>query len=310
MYASLDAAYGSVNWLAILNHGPPCRTVGPRLSAAPVLRDLQYSMMYELTFGITAAYLLIGFIAGGTAGLLGLGGGIVIVPALLFLFLQDDRILDAPLMQWSIATSLAAIVFIAGAACWGHHRRGTVRWPVVKVLFPGIVIGSVLGALIADRLPSRMLQSIFAVFQILVAVRILLYVPKPVRRRLPGVGKMIFSGGIIGTVSAMLGIGGGTLTVPFLLWCKFGMRHAVGTASACGIPIALIGSIVLAGAGWRADLPQPALGYIYLPAVAFIVVGSLLGSRTGVRLAYCLPVSVLRRIFAIVLLLVGLKMLI
>ncbi|MDD9864293.1 MAG: sulfite exporter TauE/SafE family protein [Gammaproteobacteria bacterium] len=254
-------------------------------------------------------YLLTGLLAGVTGGLLGLGGGIVLVPVLWLLFLWQG-FPQGGLMQVVVATSLATIVFTAASATWTHHRRGAVRWSLAGALAPGVLAGSLLGGLLADGLPSEALRRFFGGFELFVAWRLWRRPPPAPARDLPKRPGMLAAGGGIGLLSALMGIGGGTLTVPFLLWRGVEMRPAVATSSACGIPIALAGVLALTAGGWgRADLPPATLGYVHWPAALFIVLGSPVGAYLGARLAYRLSVPLLRRIFALLLIPVGLRML-
>ncbi len=255
------------------------------------------------------SYLLLGAVAGVLAGLLGVGGGIVVVPALFFLF----RLQGLPpelLMHLAVGSSLATVIFTAIASTRAHHRHGAVLWPVVLRMAPGIVLGALAGAAVADRLPTTVLRIAFGLFEIAVALQMLLGLrPKP-SRTLPGPLGLATVGGGIGTISSVLGIGGGTLTVPFLVWCNVSMRRAVATSAACGLPIAAAGAagFLLAGMD-RPDLPRWASGYIYWPAVAGVVAASALTARTGAWLAHNLPVATLKRVFAVVLIFVGMRML-
>lgn len=254
------------------------------------------------------AYLLTGAAAGLMAGLLGVGGGLVIVPALALLF-AGEVVADAYLMHLAVGTSLAAIVPTSVASLLAHHRHGSVSWPAVRLLWPGIVAGALLGAWLARQISSPGLAVFFGAFEILVAAQ-LFYGARPAAHRdLPGLAGMTVAGSVIGTVSALLGIGGGTLTTPFLLWHGADIRHAVGTSASCGLPIALAGAAgfalaglsAMTGLGWTS-------GFIYWPAVAGIVLASVPLAPLGARLAHRLPRLVLRRVFALFLLLVGVKM--
>lgn len=258
---------------------------------------------------LIVSYLVVGVLAGITAGLMGLGGGIIIVPALLFLFIRQG-FPDNILMHLAVATSLATIVVTALTSTYAHHRHRAVLWNSVKLLVPGIILGSLLGAVIADSLPSDRLRMAFGIFECLVAAQIGFgFRPSP-QRDLPGTSSMVAAGGGIGALSTVLGIGGGTLTVPFLLWCNVNIRNAVATSAACGFPIALAGSVAMMITGWdHPDLPAGSTGYVYWPAALPILAASALAAPLGARLAHRLPVATLRRIFAVVLGLIGLRML-
>lgn len=250
---------------------------------------------------------LLGVFAGLAAGLLGVGGGLVIVPVLAMLFTAAgyDHV-----MHLAVGTSLATIVFTSLSSVRAHHRHGAVLWPVFRRLTPGIVIGALAGAAIADRLPGDRLRLVFGLFELWVAVQMSLDIRPAPHRRLPGPVGMGLAGFVIGGVSAIVGIGGGTLTVPFLVWCNVAMRQAVATSAACGLPIAIAGSLGFLVTGWDAPgRPPGSLGYLHLPALGAIVVTSMLAAPWGARLAHRLPARTLKRIFALLLFALAAKML-
>jgi len=254
-------------------------------------------------------YLLTGAAAGLLAGLLGVGGGLVIVPSLAWL-LAGQAVPGGHLMHLAVGTSLAAIIPTAVSSLLAHQRRGSVHWPVVRSVLPGILAGALGGAWLARQVSSPGLALCFGTFEVLVALQLFFAVRPSAHRGLPGTSGMTTAGVIIGAVSALLGIGGGTLTTPFLLWNGIDIRHAVGTSATCGLPIALAGAAgfalsgqaVMAGRAWTT-------GFIYWPAVAGIVLASVPLAPLGTRLAHHLPRSQLQRLFALFLLLVGFKML-
>lgn len=255
------------------------------------------------------SYLLLGSVAGLLAGLLGVGGGLVIVPVLAWLFLRAE-LAPALLMHLAIGTSLATIVLTSLSSVWAHHRHGAVLWWAVRRLLPGIVLGVALGVALADKLPGETLRLIFGLFELAVAVQMGLNLSAAPQRSLPGRWGMGAVGSLIGLVSAVIGIGGGTLSVPFLQWCNVPMRQAVATSAACGLPIALAGAVGYLLAGWNIPaLPSWSSGYIYWPAFAGIVIASVLFAPLGARLAHRLPTVVLKRFFALFLAFLGLRML-
>jgi len=251
----------------------------------------------------------LGVVAGTLAGLLGIGGGIVIVPGLAFL-LAGGTVPPERLMQVAVGTSLATIVVTALSSIRAHHRRGAVHWPVVARMTPGILAGAVLGGLIADALPTRTLAIVFGVFLLIVAARLAFGGQPAPHRRLPATPALgVISGGI-GTLSSLLGIGGGTMTVPLLAWCNVSLREAVATASACGLPIALAGAATFALAGSDvAGMPPASTGYIHWPAFIAVAPLSVLFAPLGARIAHAIPVNALRRGFALFVLVVGIRML-
>lgn len=254
------------------------------------------------------AYLLLGAIGGVLAGLLGIGGGIVIVPALYLLFVWQGFSPEY-LMQLAVATSLATIIFTAMASTRAHHQRGAVVWSAVRGMVPGIVAGTVIGGLLAYSISSQGLRMLFGIFEILVAIQLLFAAKPPAHRQLPGHGGQFVAGGVIGSLSALFGIGGGTLTVPYLLWCNIAIHKAVATAAACGLPIALAATLTFIIIGWQLPgLPAASTGFVYWPAAVVIMIASIVTAPLGARLAHALPVLILKRVFAVVLLVVGLRM--
>ena len=255
--------------------------------------------------------LFLGMIAGTVAGLLGVGGGIVIVPMLIWFLSHYIEIPTAYLMHVAIGTSLATIVITSLSSIIAHHRRRAVLWLIVWQLTPGIIIGALLGASFADKLPSDILRIIFAIFILFIAVQLSFLPPPAPHRQLPNGLGMGIIGTIIGHISAVVGIGGGSLTVPFLVWCNISIRHAVGTSAACGFPIAVSGTFGFIITGWHINnLPAWTSGYVYWPAFFAIVPTSLLFAQLGAKLAHTIPVNILKNFFAIFLAGVGLKLLI
>lgn len=253
-------------------------------------------------------YLVLGSFAGLVAGLLGVGGGLVIVPVLAGLFSAQHFPAES-VMQLAVGTSLATIVVTSVASFRAHHQRGAVSWPIMWQLGMGIVLGAWAGAVVAHNISSQSLARLFGVFELLVAIQMLLGKSPAAHRQIPGRKRNLFAGGIIGTLSAVLGIGGGTLTVPYLCWHNVPIRQAVGTAAACGLPIALAGSAGFILTGWHvSDLPAWSSGYVYWPAVAAICAASVLAAPLGASLAHKLPQATLKKVFALFLGLLGVLM--
>lgn len=258
---------------------------------------------------VIALYLGLGAVAGILAGLLGIGGGLVIVPLLVFAF-SWQGLPEAHLMHLALGTSLASIIFTSISSFLAHHRRGAVYWPVVRGVAPGVVLGTFAGSFVAAALSTTFLQVFFALFLYFVCWQMLSGRRPQPGRSLPGAAGLNAVGGGIGIFSSLVGIGGGTLSVPFMLWCNIGIHQAIGTSAAIGFPIAVAGTAGYLINGWQSTaLPAWSLGYLYLPALLGIVAASVLTAPLGVRLAHSLPVASLKKIFALLLLLVATRML-
>ncbi len=261
------------------------------------------------SLGFLLAYLAFGAVAGIIAGLLGVGGGIVVVPALVWFFTAQGFSPEL-IMQMALGTSLAAIAFTSVSSFRAHHRRGAVLWPIVRQITPGILVGTFAGTCVAARLSSGFLKGFFVCFLYYVSVQMLLNIkPKPTRQ-IPGRAGIFGVGLVIGVVSSLVGIGGGTMSVPFLVWCNVPIHIAVGTSAAIGFPIAVAGTIgyIINGLG-AANLPPLSLGYISIPALVGVAAVSILTAPYGARLAHRLPVTTLKRFFAVFLLAMATRML-
>lgn len=254
-------------------------------------------------------YLALGALAGFFAGLLGIGGGVLIVPLLSMVF-AAQAFPGEHVLHLALGTSLATILLTAASSLRAHHRRGAVLWPAVRGLTPGILAGTLLGSLLARYVSSGALTLFFGVFLLVIAVQLLLDLkPKP-SRALPGRGGLLAAGLGIGVVSALVAIGGGAMTVPFLAWCNVRMREAIGTSAAVGLPVAAGGTIGYLLNGLTASgLPPWSLGFIYLPAWIWVAAASALVAPLGAAAAHRLPVTALKRIFAALLVVLAGKML-
>ncbi len=255
-------------------------------------------------------YLLLGAAAGVLAGLFGVGGGIIIVPVLVLSF-TSHGIAPEILTHLAVGTSLATIVFTSINSTLEHHRRGAVRWPLFRWLTLGIVLGTVLGALTAAAIKGEWLQKIIGTFAVIIAIQLALDLKPRASRDVPGKPGLTAAGGVIGWASAIFGIGGGSLTVPFLVWRSVPMQQAVATSAACGLPIAIAGALSFIWTGWdNPQLPEWSLGFVYLPGLLGIALTSMFFARIGARLAHRLPPRLLKRLFALLLFSVGLSFLV
>ena len=259
--------------------------------------------------GLLLLFVALGLVAGVLAGMFGIGGGLVLVPVLVWLF---NGLGFAPelLVQMAIGTSLGAIVPTAMLSAYGHYRKAAVdSWAIRRLLVP-IILGAILGAVLALQMDGRALARVFGVFEIVIALWLLANY-RPAAQQVARLWVWWSAGLGIGSLSALIGIAGGTLTTPFLLTQGYAIRRAIGSAAGLGIPIAIAGSLVYAAPSLlptTLDVPAWSLGYIYLPAVVGIALGAAISVRLGVWLTHHLPVNTLRRGFALVLMLAGVYM--
>lgn len=252
-------------------------------------------------------FALTGIFAGFLAGYLGIGGGLILVPALSWIFSRDPATAGVA-VQMAVATSLATMLFSSLSSVLAHHRRGAILWPAVKLLLPGLLIGALIGTVIADRISSAMLGYVFGVFALLVGLQLFRGAAQAGNRPLPPGLPGTVTGLAIGSVSSLLGIGGGSMTVPWLLWHGHQTRNAIATAAACGYPIAVAGTLGFILLGEHGSGPAT-LGYVHLQALLGVAVFSVLGAPLGVSAVHHSKPLYARRVFAIFLLLVAFKML-
>ena len=250
---------------------------------------------------LLAELALLGVGAGFLAGLLGIGGAMIMVPFVTIVLAHRNFPAEYT-VKMAVATSLATICFTSLSAMRAHHRRGAVLWKVMAQLAPGIIAGSLVGAQISAALPSKSLGVLFAIFIAFSATQMLMDRKPHASRTLPGPAGMFAAGGVIGVVSSIVGAGGAFITVPFLTWCNGKIHDAVGTASALGFPIALAGTAGYAWAGRDLPaMPPGSIGYVYVPALLAISAASVLVAPIGARIAHGMDIRPLRRVFAFVL---------
>lgn len=255
-------------------------------------------------------YLGLGALAGFFAGLLGIGGGGLLVPLLVMVFSVQPQFAPTEVMHMALGTSMASIAFTSVSSVRAHHAHGAVLWPVVARITPGILIGVLIGSHFASRVETRLLAIFFTLFMTYMAVQMFLNLkPKP-HRDLPDTLGTSMVGIVIGGISSLVAIGGGILSVPFMTWCNVRIQNAIGTSAAIGMPLAFGGALgyVLNGLG-HPNLPPHSLGFVYLPALLGLVSASVLLAPVGARLGHRLPVATLKRVFAVITLLLAAKML-
>ena len=253
-------------------------------------------------------YLVTGAFAGFAAGLFGVGGGLIIVPVLFYVFATQGYE-PQHLMHMAIATSLATIMFTSISSTLAHHKKQAVLWPLVFTLSPGIIIGAWFGGISASALDTKVLATIFAVFELLVATNLILQT-QPEQHQ-TNIGRITATAGgtVIGFISSIVGIGGGTMTVPFLHWFNISMQKAVATSAACGFPIALVGTLSYVYSGWGLQLTGTmTIGYLQLYALAVIASSSFIFAPLGAKLAHSISEKTLRLSFAFILILLSILM--
>ena len=248
-----------------------------------------------------------GAVAGTAAGLLGIGGGVIIVPVLSLVF-ASQAVDESILIKVAVGTSLATIMVTAFSSVWAHHRKRAVQWPLVKIMVQGVVVGSFIGAWIADWMPALWLTIAFILFLIGVSLQMAIG-PVQGDKELPGHWGLRSVSCIVGAISAMMGIGGGALHVPFLSWRGVPVKQSIATSAAIGLPLAIASTIgfILTGLD-ETGLPENSIGYVNLPAFAGVVVASTLFAPLGARLAHRLPDKILKKTFSVFLFLLALQM--
>ncbi len=256
-----------------------------------------------------AAYLALGAFVGFSAGLFGIGGGTLLVPVLLFLF-DAQHFPAGHLLHLALGTSMANILFTSLASMRKHHQHGAVNWRVVRNITPGILIGTGIGALFATSISPHSLGIFFALFVYFAAAQILFDARPHAARQLPGMAGMTLTGVLTGWLSSLVSIGGGTVVVPFLLWCNISLRNAIGTSAAIGFPVAVGGTIGYVVTGMSINfLPAYSLGFVYLPALFWVALASVITAPLGAKATHHMKVGLLRKLFAVLLIALATKLL-
>ena len=267
-----------------------------------------YSMSFEPSLIVELA--LLGLATGFLAGLLGIGGGMIMVPFITAI-LSHRGVANELSIKMAIATSMATIVFTSVSSVRAHHKSGAIRWDLVRGLAPGIVLGAALASLgVFALLKGSVLALFFAGFVSFSATQMFLDKKPAPSRTIPGTAGLVGAGSVIGFLSGMVGAGGGFISVPFMTWCNVAIHNAVATSAALGFPIALANAAgYILGGQHLADLPPYSFGYIWLPGLAVIASCSVLTAPLGASVAHKLPVKKLKRVFASILYLLAAYML-
>lgn len=261
----------------------------------------------EGMFMLFVGYLVLGAFAGMLAGLFGIGGGLIIVPVLVLSF-HAQGVAPEIITHLALGTSLPTMIFTGFSSLRAHQEAGAVDWGMIRRLGAGMLVGAWLGGMTANLLSASTLNIIIGCFAWTMALQMGLNLRPKAERHMPGPLGTGIAGTVIGWMSALFGIGGGSLTVPYLTWNSVPMRNAVAASAACSMPIALAGSLSYLYAGWGdADLPEWSVGFIYLPALLGIVLTSTQFARLGARLAHRMSPRRLKQAFALLMLLVGAK---
>ncbi|HEX4044884.1 MAG TPA: sulfite exporter TauE/SafE family protein [Gammaproteobacteria bacterium] len=267
---------------------------------------------------IYLSYLILGAFAGLCAGLLGIGGGIIVVPILSLLLLAQG-FPPALLMHTAVGTSLAIMIFTALSSSYAYYRRDLIVWPLFYKFVPGLLFGTIMGSLIARYLSSTHLQLAFAIFLLLIALHLFFEKAyRPVSKEIISETvtvhylKIIIAASTIGILSGFFGIGGGSMMVPFFVYYHIEMHKATGTSALCGLPLAIVGTLTQIFTGWDLailhQVPSGTTGYIYWPAAITVAITSVIFAPIGTRLAVWLPAKSLKRIFAMILILTAISL--
>jgi uncharacterized membrane protein YfcA len=255
------------------------------------------------------AYLALGAFVGFFAGLFGIGGGLVLVPVLSWLF-ETQHPGGAQNLHLALGTSMASILYTAASSAYAHHAHGAVNMRIVRDITPGLLFGTLLGALLASRVSQAHLAIFFALYVYFAATQMLVGFKPEASRQLPGRAVLMLVGSVIGAISSLVSIGGGTLSVPYMLWHNVPFKQAIGTSAALGFPIALGGTAGYIATGLAQQaLPAGALGFVYLPALVMLAAGGMFTARPGAQAAHRLPLKPLRYAYAGLLFLLATKML-
>lgn len=254
------------------------------------------------------AYVATGAFVGFIAGMLGIGGGMTLVPILAALFAAQAMGGDHT-VHLALATAMASAAFTSSASVREHHRHGAVDWTLVRRFVPGMVAGSLAATFASGWISQRALALSFAVIVFAAALNMLAGRKPAAAHALPGPLALFALGVVIGGVSGLVSAGGTFLLMPVMLYCGVAMHTAIGTGAAIGIPVTAIGTLGYIAAGWRvAGLPDPHAGFVYLPALAGLVLGSLVTAPMGARAAHRLPVVTLKRVFALLMIVLAARM--
>ena len=254
-------------------------------------------------------YLLMGLGVGVFAGMLGIGGGTMLVTLMVLAF-NSQGVAPDRVLHLALGTAMATIIFTSIASFRAHHKHGAVRWDIVRTVAPGLVVGTIAGTIVADYLPTKYLAVVFVTFVYYSAVQMFVNVAPEPSRQLPGQGVMNSVATMVGAICSLVGAAGGIITIPLLARCNVPLRQAIGTSAAFGLPVAVTATVGYIWSGLGKDaLPPHTLGYVFLPALAAVVIGTFVTVPVGARIAHRMPVPALKRVLGVVLCVLATKML-
>ena len=262
-----------------------------------------------LSLSLIVVLLVCGAAAGFLAGLLGVGGGLVIVPVVVGV-LSAAQLGDGHVQHLAVGTSLAVMVFTSFSSVRAHNAKGAVDWTIVRGMAPAMVAGTLAGSLVAGWIPGAGLRWFFVLYAYIIGAQMYFGAKPKGSREMPGTAGKAGAGSLIGMVSSWVGIGGGSMSVPFMNWCNVPVHTAIGTSAALGWPIALSGALGYLYTGWgEQGLPWGSAGYVYLPAMLVLMVMTVLLAPIGARAAHRLPVAKLKKAFALLMAVMATQML-
>ncbi len=257
-----------------------------------------------------AAYLSLGLFVGFFSGLLGIGGGLIMVPVLAYLF-EVQHVSQENTLHLALGTSMATILFTSVFSAYQHHMHRAVNWDAFRYITPGILLGTGIGAIVVSHVPTHWLTIFFVLFVYFAAVQMWAGFKPEATRDYPTRTGVTIAGMVIGSISSLVSIGGGVLSVPYLVWHKQPLRYAIATSAALGFPIALGGTAGYIANGMISGngLPPNSLGYVYLPVLMWLVIGTMITAPVGAKTTHRVPVNTLKKVFAVFLFLLASKML-
>jgi len=255
-------------------------------------------------------FLLLGIVVGFMAGLLGIGGGGIMVPVLTSMFLLQGVPVES-VVHLALGTSMASIISTSISSLRAHHLKGAVIWPIFRSMAPTVIAGTFLATILVSHISSIYLAIFFSMFMAYVATKMFITKTPTLDTHRHSNNQLLIAGSGIGAISAIVSIGGGTLTVPYLIRQNIDIKKAIGTSAAIGLPISIAGTLGYVVNGWESySMGTYTFGYVYFPVVLLISVASIFTAPYGAKLAHKLNTSTLKKVFSVLLMILSIKMLI